>query len=90
MGYGGGSVLGMDNIWIYWSPKNHAFGGHLCCWSQKFRSPHEIAVQNVHISMEYPCSPQIDVYCQTLGHFRLFLLENWGCFGGDGLTRAGQ
>ena len=36
---------------------------------------HEIAVQNVHISMEYPCSVRIDVYCQKLGHLGRFLLE---------------
>ena len=41
---------------------------------------HEIAVQNVHISMEYPCSVRIDVYCQKLGHFKL---ENY-CVGARG------
>ena len=48
-------------------PQNHAFGGQLCRRSKTNRSPHEIAVQNVHISMEYPCSVRFDVYCQKLG-----------------------
>ena len=72
-------MLSMDNILVYWSPQNHAFGGQLCRLSKRFRSLHKIAVQNVHISLGI----RIDVYCQKLGYLGRFLLDNC-CVGARG------